>query len=121
VSNARANMLGTVTHSIERKLRATGEGFLGHCGAVARHASTDRAAVTCKRCLASLAKRDRAFQRKARGYIGGFASGVRGRADDQHALWHHRDTIGTRAHALHVVQQANAACAIAREEGRGIS
>ena len=28
--------------------------------------STDRSAVTCKRCLASLAKRDRAFQRKAR-------------------------------------------------------
>jgi hypothetical protein len=27
---------------------------------------TDRARVTCKRCLASVAKRDRAFQRKAR-------------------------------------------------------
>ncbi len=34
-------------------------------------AVTDRSLVTCKRCLASLAKRDRAFQRKARGWFGG--------------------------------------------------
>lgn len=33
-------------------------------------ASEDRARVTCKRCLASLAKRDRAFQRKARRQFG---------------------------------------------------
>jgi len=37
------------------------------CGAAyARHRTTDRTAVTCKRCLASLAKRDREFRRKAR-------------------------------------------------------
>ena len=72
MSNAKANMLGTVTHAIERKLRASGEGFLSRCGKAARHAATDsaRSAVTCRRCLASLAKRDRAFQRKARGWFG---------------------------------------------------
>jgi hypothetical protein len=34
-----------------------------------RVASEVRSDVTCKRCLAALAKRDRAFQRKARDFI----------------------------------------------------
>jgi hypothetical protein len=47
---------------------AVAEGSCHHatCGAWSDACSTDRTAVTCKRCLASLAKRDREFQRKAR-------------------------------------------------------
>jgi hypothetical protein len=43
--------------------------FCNRCGAGTRGpvpTMTDRAPVTCKRCLASLVKRDREFQRKAR-------------------------------------------------------
>lgn len=43
----------------------------GACNAQRAHdrvASEVRSDATCKRCLASLAKRDRAFQRKARGW-----------------------------------------------------
>jgi hypothetical protein len=72
-------------------------------------ATTDRSEVTCKRCLASLAKRDREFQRKARRWWGFPAGRVIERAiymrsaDWPLTSWKGRE---------------NAARAIAREEGR---
>lgn len=67
MSNANRNMLGTAVHAFDH--------FGCHmpwaaCGKPVRHTATARPAVTCKRCLASLAKRDRAFQRKARSWYG---------------------------------------------------
>jgi hypothetical protein len=67
-------------------------------------ASEVRADVTCKRCLASLAKRDRAFQRKARKHRWLDASGE----------W--RFTPAQRAMRC----ACEAARAIAAEEGRAL-
>ena len=62
--------------------------------------ATEGEAVTCKRCLASLAKRDRKFQGKARGWFGTRPA-------------HHAGMIADRFRMA-------AARAIAREEGRAL-
>lgn len=67
------------------------------CYSEARHE------VTCKRCLASLAKRDRAFQRKARRMIAGIAF-----------------TKPHNVYAADAAMREDAARAIAREEGRAL-
>jgi hypothetical protein len=104
MSNANRNMLGTATHYTERR---------GHdapaslCADTAcRHATTDRTRVTCKRCLASLAKRDRAFQRKAR-------RGLRNGNTRISATW-------DRVSDWPLGTSEDAARAIAREEGRAL-
>ena len=67
-------------------------------------------ALDCKRCLASLAKRDRAFQRKARGWFARRAvlSAMAPRTRRAYASDRWRDA------------SLNAARAIAREEGRAL-
>jgi len=85
----------------------TGDNQFAACGMCAQFATTsttDRTAITCKRCLASLAKRDREFQRKARAW---FAS-----PDSPRRLG-----FGRRGHTV-FGQPEDAARAIAREEGR---
>lgn len=67
-------------------------------------AVTDRTQVTCKRCLASLAKRDRAFQRKARRWY----RSARGSTIDR----------SMRAYDSGRARPRDAARAIAAEEGR---
>lgn len=55
-----------------KRMHYIGEDQFAACGmwaCFATASTTDRALVTCKRCLASLAKRDREFQRKARQYF----------------------------------------------------
>lgn len=102
MSNARADLLGTSTHFF-----LYDSGCHGVCGACARYTTTDRAQVTCKRCLASLAKRDREFQRKARRF-----------------LEHDRGEFGARLSAFGFglgwsgFFREQAFRAIAREEGR---
>jgi hypothetical protein len=88
------------------------EWHLARCGAGTRGpvpTMTDRAPVTCKRCLASLAKRDREFRAKAR--LGlrrtWLAFALRGEAYRVSGYWD-RDSA------------ANATRAIAREEGRAL-
>lgn len=71
--------------------------------------STVRSDVTCKRCLASLAKRDRAFQRKARKGIG--------RISLEHVYINAVRLVAARAG---LVRAGDAARAIAREEGRAL-
>lgn len=80
------------------------------CGAGAgectMHIIGDRTAVTCKRCLASLAKRDREFQRKARRHV---------------VMGHGRSFTDEQRLAVFVAGRStwrDAARAIAREEGR---
>lgn len=63
MSNANRNLLGTVVHALDRMGRDLTRWAV--CGPEARYTGA-RHEVTCKRCLASLAKRDREFQRKAR-------------------------------------------------------
>jgi hypothetical protein len=64
MSNAKANLMGTVVHVFASRTRD--HTVYGVCGAEARYTDEHAGGVTCKRCLASLAKRDREFQRKAR-------------------------------------------------------
>ena len=78
----------------------------GHCYST----TGDRSSITCKRCIASLAKRDRAFQRKARKGIAlppyHFPPGV----------WPSRALPPLAVH--HSIRlREDAARAIAREEG----
>lgn len=79
-------------------------GYPAACGAWSEDSTgSGREQVTCKRCLASLARRDREFRAKAR----------RGMT--------HANYIGVaRYFAIHraEIMKANAARAIAREEGR---
>lgn len=78
-------------------------GTRGHVGIM----TTDHQAITCKRCLASLAKRDREFQRKARSRL---VSAVLVRIGSGHRL---------RAEC-HICARRDSARAIAREEGRAL-
>ncbi len=74
-------------------------------------------AVTCKRCLASLAKCDREFQRKARrgiGYVFRQPGGTSRRLSQLHMVG---VTAGVRGTVLSGLER-DAARAIAREEGR---
>ncbi len=78
-----------------------------------------RAAVTCKRCLASLAKRDRAFQRKARGTL------RRACEREPHGWnvysWAFRVLRGVvQGSLIPLSRSGDAARAIAREEGRSV-
>jgi hypothetical protein len=65
-------------------------------------ATPDRSGVTCKRCLAALAKRDRAFQRKARAHYAA-------------ARWLTLSSRGQNARYLQTINLAMAASAIAAE------
>ena len=80
--------------------------------------TADRTAVTCKRCLKSLASRDRAFQRKARAGIkrgqGPLPFSVEC-ASEERAL---RLLRGRAMYRARVVGSVAAARAIAAEEGR---
>ena len=87
--------------------------------------ATDRARVTCKRCLASLAKHDREFQRKARQQfrpdprheLHVFRGIDNGRADAARAIAREKTEAGTLL-GFRQGCEAHAARAIAREEGR---
>jgi hypothetical protein len=86
------------------------------CGAASYEQTADRSRVTCKRCLASLANRDREFRAKARRGIGHLALEPRDAAYKR--AW--RVTNNTRivAARLGLCRIGDAARAIAREEGR---
>jgi hypothetical protein len=111
VSYGRSNATEVLVHHI-------GDDQNTLCGQWGAHQFTwtfDRTAVTCKRCLASLAKRDRAFQRKARRWFGSQSQCAhmqrtigRDRAEDALHPWRHTS------------RKADAARAIAREEGRAL-
>ncbi len=89
------------------------------CGAAYYDKADSREFVTCKRCLASLAKRDRAFQRKARATFARNCTKTWRRANRGRAMcglgfehWTAVKKGGSRIDdAVH---------AIAREEGRAL-
>lgn len=84
------------------------------CGAEARYTDEHAPGVTCKRCLASLAKRDGEFRLKTRRWFGSHAQAqslantLRFRADEILHPW------------AHASRKLNVERAIAREEGRAL-
>ena len=94
-------------HTVPTACGHTGYGY----GAV-----TDRSAVTCKRCLASLAKRDREFQRKARKWWKPPTGPVATRPWERNG-WIMQTRLPSWPYTIWKFQ-ADSARAIAREEGR---
>lgn len=80
------------------------------CGGWHNDASSDRSRVTCKRCLASLAKRDREFQQKSRA----------GMTHLNYIGWAARQPGVTGEAARKRNMLRNSVRAIAREEGRAL-
>ena len=108
-SNAKTHQYGTgpiVMHYTTEKRPREGAGACG-ISLWSSHFTSNRARVTCKRCLASLVRRDREFQRKARRQFRDGPARLRSYcAEAAFQELHGRTTFG------------DATRAIAREEGR---